>query len=123
MKIVSTSLLALFLLINLSCKKIASYQPTAEEIAAEDDRGLGSTLLSVEGLTNEMEFIARQLPNIPESTSFLNCASITSTTIAEGKKYELTFNSGNTCTDGTVRSGKLIITYQTPTGNILITTD
>lgn len=123
MKILSTSLIAFFLLINLSCKKIHNDEPTTEELAAEEDRGLGSTILSVEGLTNEMEFIARELPNIPERSSFLNCASIASTTINGGKKYELAFNSGNTCTDNTIRSGKLIITYQTQTGDVLITTD
>lgn len=123
MKIVSALLLALFLFINVSCKKIPPYAPTAEEIAAQEDISLASTFLSIEGLSNEMEFIARQVPLIPAGTSFLNCASIASSDVADGKKYEITFNSGNTCSDNTVRSGKLIVTYQTATGNIQITPD
>lgn len=124
MKFVSTSLLAFFLLINFSCKRESNYpEPTAEEINANKDASSAFNLLSIVGFANEMEFIARQLPLSPSATSFLGCASITSQTTADGKKFEVIFSSSNACTDNSIRSGKLIITYQTASGNILITPD
>jgi len=121
MKIFSTTLLSLLLLISLSCKKTENYQATPEEIAADLDASLASTILSVEGLSNEMEFLARQLTLNPTANNFISCGNITSQNITDGKRFEINFNLTSTCDDNSFRSGKLIVTYQTATGNILIT--
>jgi len=121
MKILNITLISLLLFLGLSCKKTANNDLTAAEIASDQDASLAFTLLSVEGLSNEMEFIARQLTLNPTANNFLSCGNITSQNITDGKRFEIDFNLTSACSDNSFRAGKLIVTYQTATGNILIT--
>lgn len=103
-------------LITFSCKK------STDETAKEDETTKNYTLdaksvaiLETEQFANEMELIARHIPEnltqYPNAGNFLNCATITRTNIQTGKEITLAFNAGTVCADGKTRSGSIVIEY------------
>lgn len=104
--------LVFFYLSVLSCEK--KVDPKKD---VEDPTKVGanvSALLSVEQISNEIEFIARNVAiksaTYPNAGSFLGCASITrSNPSAEEELIEINFNAGTVCTDAKRRSGKVVI--------------
>jgi len=101
------------------CKKNSS-EESAEQRALQDDTYAATAIISVEGMANELEFIARQAPLADQSASFLSCANIEKQNVSEGQKIEITFNSNIACSDKTYRSGKLSLMYYT-NGAITVT--
>jgi len=101
------------------CKKSFPDQ-TPEQLALQEDTYAATAILSVEGLLNEMEFIVRQAPLQEKTESFLSCANISKQDIPEGYVIEITFESKSLCSDSRYRSGKLRLTYNTITGNVLL---
>ncbi|WP_256012807.1 hypothetical protein [Desertivirga xinjiangensis] len=105
--------------LGLACNKKNDLTETPQEAAQRADLYVGTAFLSVETAINELEFIARHVPQIQTDGNFLSCAIINRQQVPEGEKVEITF-SNNACDDQTIRSGKLILTYEEATGNIFI---
>ena len=119
MKLKGIALAGLVCISVWACKKNFPEQ-TEEQKALQEDTYAASALLSVEGMLNELEFIIKQAPAESQTGTILSCAAITKQTTAQGYKIDLVFSSGTLCTDQNYRSGKLSITYNTTTGDILL---
>ncbi|WP_207423954.1 hypothetical protein [Desertivirga brevis] len=110
---------SLFAFVFLGCKKNFPEQ-TPEQKALQEDTFAATNILTVEGVLNEIEFIAKQVPAINHNGSFLSCATITKQEVAGGQQIDVTFNINTTCSDNTSRSGKISLMYY-PNGSISIT--
>lgn len=115
-RILIASLLAF---VFFGCKKNFPEQ-TPEQKALQEDTFAATNILTVEGVLNEIEFIAKQVPAINQNGSFLSCATITKQEVAGGQKIEVVFNSNATCSDNTSRTGKLSLMYYS-NGTISVT--
>ncbi|WP_207536509.1 hypothetical protein [Desertivirga arenae] len=101
------------------CKKDFPEQ-TPEQKALQEDTFAATNILTVEGVLNEIEFIAKQVPAINQNGSFLSCATITKQDVEGGQKIDVNFNINTTCSDNTSRSGKLSLMYYS-NGTISVT--
>lgn len=122
MKLSKILITAVLLIVSFSCKK-DNPEPTPEELENYANVNAANSLLTVETFLNEMEYIVRNAPSNQPSISFMNCASVTKQDVTGGQEVTVTFNAGSQCIDNQIRSGKLIITYQTGTGNATVTTN
>lgn len=119
MRLLKTLLLTGIFFLGLACNKKNDLTETPQEAAQRADLYVATAFLSVETVMNELEFIARQVPQMDIDGNFLSCATINRLPVPQGEKVEITFNS-NTCDDQTTRSGKLILTYEQATQNVFI---
>ena len=106
--------------VQFSCSKKDAPEPTAEELAHQADVTAANSIITVEMILNELEYIMKQAPNNPTETSFLNCATITRQQLANSFQIEASFSPTAVCSDNISRSGKLIINYPTGTGNATV---
>jgi hypothetical protein len=101
--------------IIFSCKKGNQTETTNDNGKTYTLDVKATSILDVETVTNEMEFIARNVPRnttqYPNAGSFLACATITRATNPNGQEITITFAPGTVCSDGKTRSGKLVIGY------------
>lgn len=93
-----------------------------EEANNRADMYAANSVLSIEAILNELEFIVRHASDQQTELSFLSCASINRQNTPDGQKIEIAFHATNTCSDKTNRSGKLLISYKA-TGDIFVSTD
>lgn len=112
---------AVVILSSVSCKK-DSYQESEEEKVYRLDINAATSILAVEVVLNEIEFFVRQAP-AGEPSGILSCATVNKQTVEGGERIEIGFTAESPCSDNTTRSGRLILNYQSATGNVLVMSD
>lgn len=80
----------------------------------------GATLVNIEQLTNEMEFVAREALT-GTFTSFLACSNVQTTIDGADKVYTITF-PGGACADNRKRSGQLRVAVNQGSPDVMIQT-
>lgn len=106
------------LFLCLACNDDDTGDPSSLPAKALDQ--YGNTLVNIEQLTNEMEFIAREALT-GTFTSFLTCANVQTTIDGADKIYTITF-SGVACADKRKRSGELRVAVNQGSLEVMIQT-
>ncbi|WP_207426728.1 hypothetical protein [Pedobacter sp. SYSU D00535] len=119
MNLTKALLAVVVLMFSLSCKK-ENFTLSEEEKEHAADLSAANSLLTVEVLLNELEYMVRHVPQSQPGTSFLSCASISRQTVGGGEQYEVTFSPNSTCSDNSTRSGKVVLSYDSASGSVVL---
>jgi hypothetical protein len=113
----STALIVL-LFFSLACDDDDTKDPSSAPAKALDQ--YGATLVNIEQLTNELEFVAREALT-GTFTSFLTCSNVQTSIDGADKIYTIIF-SGGACADNRKRSGQLRVAVNQGSLDVMIQT-
>jgi hypothetical protein len=108
-------LIALLALLATSCKD--EFREQEMSAADQADMFAATSIMNVETLLNDLEFMVRNAPQWQSNSNYNNCAMLASFATAEGQRIDIDFGNGSTCFDNTQRSGKISLYYHAQSGN------